>query len=150
MVVGLLITLNVAGVTLAHGSDGDAINESNNMYIEELKSLQEIKRLVDVSETSHTYSESSYTDVYFRPGFVTDIVLEPGEEILLTVGADTTNWTIERGISGEKKTKKNHVFVMPASGAQDTNIIITTDKRIYHINAKLAKNPDRIVSWKYN
>ena len=66
---------------------------------------------------------------------VCSIELQEGEEILNTHTGDSQRWNISFAYSGAGETLKPHVMVKPLSEAPlATNLIITTDKRVYDIH----------------
>jgi len=62
-----------------------------------------------------------------------DIELEPGETPRKVILGDGENWTWQGADSIEDGKTINHVVVQPKDSDIETNAIITTDRRTYHI-----------------
>lgn len=72
------------------------------------------------------------------PGFVTTIMLEPGEAISAITAGDTTRWQLETvegggGAAGESRT---FILLKPAKPECETNLVIITDRRVYQLDLK--------------
>jgi type IV secretory pathway VirB9-like protein len=63
---------------------------------------------------------------------VTDIELQPGEVVNEVKAGDSERWLIEPAVSGDV-TKTEHVVVKPREPNLGTSLIITTDRRTYHL-----------------
>lgn len=81
----------------------------------------------------YPYSASTIFQAYAAPGLVTDIVLEPGENLVAVASGDTARWVIGDTTSGAGETRQTHVLVKPYSAGLTTNLVITTDRRTYHV-----------------
>lgn len=67
------------------------------------------------------------------PGLVTDITLQPGENLVAVASGDTARWVIGDTTSGSGEGKQTHVLVKPFSAGLLTNLVITTERRAYHV-----------------
>jgi type IV secretion system protein VirB9 len=81
----------------------------------------------------YPYSEGTIFQVYATPGLVTDIALQPGENLVAVASGDTARWVIGDTTSGSGDGKQTHVLVKPFSAGLLTNLVITTDRRAYHV-----------------
>ncbi len=81
----------------------------------------------------YPFSEGTIFQVYAAPGLVTDIALQPGEGLVAVASGDTARWIIGDTTSGSGETKTTHVLVKPFSAGLMTNLVITTDRRAYHV-----------------
>lgn len=81
----------------------------------------------------YPYSEGTIYQVYAAPGLVTDIALQPGENLVAVASGDTARWVIGDTTSGSGEGKQTHVLVKPFSAGLLTNLVITTDRRAYHV-----------------
>jgi type IV secretion system protein VirB9 len=81
----------------------------------------------------YPYSEGTIFQVYAAPGLVTDIMLQPGESLVAVASGDTARWVIGDTTSGSGEAKQTHVLVKPFSAGLLTNLVITTDRRAYHV-----------------
>jgi type IV secretion system protein VirB9 len=81
----------------------------------------------------YPYSEGTIFQAYASPGLVTDITLQPGENLIAVASGDTARWVIGDTTSGSGETKQTHLLVKPFSAGLTTNLVITTDRRAYHV-----------------
>lgn len=81
----------------------------------------------------YSYAESAIFEGYVAPGLVTDLVLQPGEALIAVASGDTARWVIGDTTSGTGETKQAHVLVKPFTAGLVTNLVITTDRRAYHV-----------------
>jgi P-type conjugative transfer protein TrbG len=81
----------------------------------------------------YPYSEGTIFKAYAAPGLVTDIALQPGENLVAVASGDTARWVISDTTSGSGDGKQTHVLVKPFSAGLVTNLVITTDRRAYHV-----------------
>jgi type IV secretion system protein VirB9 len=86
-----------------------------------------------------TFGESQPT-IVCAPLRACDIELEPGEMVLDKPHAgDPVRWSIEPAISGVGATKTVHVIIKPREEGLDTNLVIPTDRRMYHLRIVSAQ-----------
>ncbi|HEX7853640.1 MAG TPA: P-type conjugative transfer protein TrbG [Sphingobium sp.] len=81
----------------------------------------------------YVWSDGALYQGYTAPGTVTDIELQPGEKLLAVASGDTARWTIGDTTSGSGDTQRTHVLVKPFAAGLSTNLVITTDRRSYHV-----------------
>lgn len=81
----------------------------------------------------YPFSEGAIFQAYAAPGLVTDIALQPGENLVAVASGDTARWVIGDTTSGSGETRQTHVLVKPFSAGLLTNLVITTDRRAYHV-----------------
>jgi type IV secretion system protein VirB9 len=72
----------------------------------------------------------SMPTVIGAPMQISDIELEPGETVNEILVGDNTRWLVESGVSGNGVT---HIFVKPLDAGLKTILVLTTDRRVYHI-----------------
>ena len=98
----------------------------------------------------YPYAEGLLYQVYAAPGRVTDIALEPGEALVAVASGDTVRWVIGDTSSGSGAGKRTHILVKPFASGLSTNLVITTERRSYHLaltsNGKTAM---AALSWTY-
>ena len=89
--------------------------------------------------------------VYTEPGRITDIALEPGEKLISIAGGDTQRWSISESQSGSEDMPTKHIFVKPQQEEISSNLVLTTDRRVYHIelNARAGVPYQAVVSWNF-
>lgn len=99
------------------------------------------------------YADGALYQVYARPGNVTDIALQEGEQLVgagPVAAGDTVRWMIGDTISGTGTNARVHILVKPVRADIATNLVINTDRRTYHL--ELRANPSvymASVSWSY-
>ena len=101
----------------------------------------------------YPYADGALYQVYTRPGQVTDIALQAGEQLVgpgPVAAGDTVRWLIGDTLSGIGATARVHILVKPIRADISTNLVINTDRRTYHL--ELRANPSvymASVSWTY-
>ena len=101
----------------------------------------------------YPFSSGALYQVYAAPGQVTDVALQPGEQLVgsgpVAVG-DTVRWIIGDTESGTAETKQVHILVKPTRPDLQTNLVINTDRRTYHLELNSTeKTYMASVSWQY-
>jgi len=81
----------------------------------------------------YPYSDGALYRLYAAPERVTDIALQPGETVTSVAAGDTVRWTVGDTTSGSGESKRTHILVKPFSAGLSTNLVITTDRRTYHL-----------------
>lgn len=98
----------------------------------------------------YPYSEGTLYRLFAAPEHVTDIALEPGEVLGAVAAGDTVRWVIGDTPSGAGETKRTHILVKPVRVGLATNLVITTDRRVYHLTlVSTARSPMMALSWRY-
>ena len=101
----------------------------------------------------YAWSEGGLYQVYAAPGRVTDLVLQPGEQLAgpgPVAAGDTTRWILGDTESGTGETRRVHVLVKPTAANLATNLVINTDRRTYYV--ELRADPTvymASVAWTY-
>lgn len=81
----------------------------------------------------YPYSEGALFRLFAAPKRVSDIALQPGETLIAVAAGDTVRWTVGDTTSGSGETKRTHLLVKPFAPGLSTNLVITTDRRVYHV-----------------
>lgn len=100
-----------------------------------------------------SYSPGALYQIYASPGQITDIALEPGEQLTgsgpLAAG-DTVRWIVGDTESGNGDTRRVHIMVKPTRPAIETNLVVNTDRRTYLIELRSReKSYMPSVAWFY-
>ena len=96
------------------------------------------------------FVDGAIYQVYAAPERVTDIVLQPGETLGAVASGDTARWVIGDTSSGTGADKRAHVLVKPFAVGLITNLVITTDRRTYHLALTSSAGPAMsALSWSY-
>ena len=98
----------------------------------------------------YPYAKGALYQLYAGINEVTDIALEPGEKLLSVSAGDTVRWVIGDTASGEGKAAIVHILLKPILPELETNLVIATDRRTYHLEARSSeKTYMASVSWTY-
>jgi len=98
----------------------------------------------------YPYREGVLYRLYAAPERVTDIALQPGEVLASVAAGDTVRWTVGDTTSGTGESKRVHILVKPFAAGLGTNLIITTDRRAYHLQMEsTAATAMAALSWTY-
>jgi type IV secretion system protein VirB9 len=96
------------------------------------------------------YERGALYAIQASPQRITDIALEPGESLLSVSAGDTTRWIVGDARSGTGPGSQAHVLVKPNAANLSTNLVIMTDRRVYHVELKSVSGPAMAaVSWRY-
>lgn len=100
-----------------------------------------------------SYSPGALYQIYAAPGQITDIALEPGEQLIGSgpvAAGDTVRWVVGDTESGSGDTRRVHIMVKPTRAAIETNLVLNTDRRTYLIELRSREKPYMpSVSWFY-
>ncbi|MBB4095677.1 P-type conjugative transfer protein TrbG [Ochrobactrum pecoris] len=101
----------------------------------------------------YPFSAGALYQVYAAPGQVTDIALQSGEALVGSgpvAAGDTVRWIIGDTESGSGTTKQVHILVKPTRPDLQTNLVINTNLRTYHLELRSTeKTYMASVSWQY-
>lgn len=98
----------------------------------------------------YPFADGVIYHVITAPERVTDIALQPGEALVAVASGDTVRWVIGDTTSGSGPERRTHVLVKPFSAGLSTNLVITTDRRTYHLAlSSLARTAMAALSWSY-
>ena len=98
----------------------------------------------------YPYAEGALYKVYTAPERVTDIALQAGETLVAVAAGDTVRWVIGDTTSGSGVDKRTHILVKPFAAGLSTNVVITTDRRSYHLSlTSTAGAAMAALSWTY-
>jgi type IV secretion system protein VirB9 len=99
----------------------------------------------------YPYTRGALYQVYTAPEQVTDIALQPGEELMSVSAGDTVRWVLGDTVSGRGDQAQVHILVKPIQAGLKTNLIITTSRRAYHLELHaFQKTYMAAVSWRYS
>jgi len=96
------------------------------------------------------FSDGVIYQVYTAPGAVTDIALQPAEKLVAVAAGDTVRWVIGDTTSGTGADKRTHILVKPFTSGLATNLVVTTDRRSYHLQLTATSHiAMAALSWTY-
>ena len=70
---------------------------------------------------------------------ITDISMEKGERVFTVQLGDSTRWLIDSAVSGSGAERTEHIVVKALDNGLKTSLIITTNRRTYHIALKSSQ-----------
>lgn len=101
----------------------------------------------------YPFTEGALYQVYASPNQVTDIGLQPGEQLEGSgpvAAGDTVRWKVGDTESGSGAGKRIHILVKPTSAGLFTNLVVNTDRRTYHLELHSDERTYMAsVSWTY-
>ncbi len=98
----------------------------------------------------YPFTEGALYQLYATPEQVSDIALQPGETLTAISAGDTVRWVVGDTTSGAGQAKQVHVLVKPFASGLKTNLVITTDRRSYHLQLQsTTETYIAAVSWSY-
>lgn len=101
----------------------------------------------------YPFAEGALYQVYTAPGQITDIGLQPGEQLVGTgpvAAGDTVRWIIGDTESGTGAGRQVHILVKPTRAGLQTNLVINTTSRTYHLELRSTERTYMAsVSWLY-
>jgi type IV secretion system protein VirB9 len=99
---------------------------------------------------NYPYTEGALYQVYAAVSQVTEIALQPGEKLVSFSSGDTLRWVVGDTTSGEGAGGRVHLLIKPVHPGLQTNGLITTDRRSYHVELhSTEKTYMASVSWTY-
>lgn len=110
----------------------------------DLKTLSKLD-LLDAKQVAGTAYKAGLVTFSYGSGIptvvcalleLTDLTFEKGESILSVQLGDSVRWNIESAISGSANDSVEHLIVKPLEAGLKTSMLITTDRRTYHIRLK--------------
>jgi len=98
----------------------------------------------------YPWTEGALYRLYTGPGEVSDIALQPGESLVSVASGDTARWIIGDTSSGSGATRRSHILVKPSAAGLKTNLVIATDRRVYHVELEsMARAAMASIAWTY-
>jgi type IV secretion system protein VirB9 len=98
----------------------------------------------------YAWTEGALYRLYTAPEQVTEIALQPGEGLVSVAAGDTARWVIGDTTSGAGAARRTHILVKPTASGLRTNLVITTDRRVYHVQLEsTARTAMASISWTY-
>ncbi len=104
---------------IAHANDAARVEPSDSNYLNAVQ--------------VYPYTEGALYQLYAAPGKVSDIALQAGEQLIAVSAGDTVRWVVGNTTSGNGVDEQVHIFVKPIGPGLHSNLVITTDRRTYHV-----------------
>ena len=96
------------------------------------------------------YETGRVFEIWTAPLRITTISLEQGETITNKAAGDTQRWMIGDTTSGSGATLQTHILVKPFKAGIATNMVVTTNRRVYLLSLRAAEGADAFnaaVTW---
>jgi type IV secretion system protein TrbG len=98
----------------------------------------------------YPWTEGALYRLYASPEKVSSIALQPGEELVDISAGDTVRWVVGDTASGRGTMRRVQVLIKPTLPDLQTNLIILTDRRTYHLELISTQQTYMAsVSWTY-
>lgn len=98
----------------------------------------------------YPWSEGAIYRLYTAPERVSEIALQPGETLISVAAGDTVRWVVGDTTSGSGPARRTHILVKPSAVGLRTNLVITTDRRLYRVEVASNARPFMsAISWSY-
>ena len=99
---------------------------------------------------TYAYVPGEVYEVIASPGHVTTLLLKPGEQLLAKVAGDTGQWMVGDTQAGSGDAAQTLVLVKPLKPDLQTNLVLSTDQRIYQIDLRSMNGVyHSAVQWTY-
>src|SRR3984893_9429755 len=98
----------------------------------------------------YPWTEGALYRLYASPEKVSTVALQPGEELTDVSTGDTVRWVVGDTVSGQGSARRVHLLVKPTLPDLQTNLVILTDRRTYHLELVSTRQSYMAsVSWTY-
>ena len=98
----------------------------------------------------YPFTKGALYRLYTAPSRVSDIALQEGEALLSVSAGDTLRWVVGDTKSGSGTREQVHILVKPTEPDLKTNLVITTDRRAYHLEmTSFEQTYMASISWRY-
>jgi P-type conjugative transfer protein TrbG len=92
----------------------------------------------------YAWVEGALYRLYTAPERVSEIALQPGESLI------SVRWVIGDTTSGGGAARRTHILVKPTAVGLRTNLVISTDRRVYHVELQSNSGTAMAsISWTY-
>lgn len=103
------------------------------------------------SMATYNYMPGAIYTVYTAPLKITDVVLGKGEKLISQAAGDTLRWQIAQTYSGEEGVNlRQHILIKPTKPNIENSVVLTTNKRTYHLLLKSTDTSSYMVSLKWS
>lgn len=136
---GLVVWGCLAGGALADGQRYQTLDDAAVAMAREFQAGKKAKPIrSDDGKVLFAFGQSMPT-LTCSPTRACDVEMQAGERVNDVILGDKANWTWGQSVSTEKGQQVQHVVIQPRDNLVETNAIITTDRRTYHIRLYAPK-----------
>jgi P-type conjugative transfer protein TrbG len=126
----LILTTLVMSTVKAQSSYPDAeLEKAFKLYVKAPKN----QHIITEGFAKFAYNQTQQPIVQTTPFQETVISLEAGEHFTNVTSGDPSRWSYAAAVSGAGELEQQHILVKPSEPRIATNMVITTDKRIYNL-----------------
>lgn len=122
---------------LSYGSN-PALEQAFAHYLKSGKA----PNILSKTNVNFAYSPDEAPIINTIPLHETVVSLEPGEKFSNISTGDPSRWSYAIATSGEGRLQQQNILIKPSSPSISTNMVITTNKRIYNLRLLSGSNPD--------
>lgn len=98
----------------------------------------------------YPFSQGALYRLYSAVNQVSDVALQPGEKLVSVSTGDTVRWIVGDTTSGDGSLAQVHILVKPIAADLSTNMVITTQRRTYHLELQSTETTYMSsLSWTY-
>ena len=98
----------------------------------------------------YDYLPGAIYELFAAPGFVSSIMLEPGEQLIDAAAGDTVRWIVGDATTGDSGQSRTILMVKPVEKGLRTNMVITTDARVYLLDLRSQRGAyNSAIAWNY-
>lgn len=123
--------------TFTYGSD-PALERAFEHYLKSGKA----PNIVNKGFVNFAYNADQQPVISTIPLQETVVSLESGEKFETISTGDPSRWSYSVALSGEGSRLQQNILIKPSAPGISTNMVITTNKRIYNLRLVSGANPD--------
>lgn len=99
----------------------------------------------------YDYMPVALFEIWCAPGYVSTVALKPGEKLISASAGDTVRWVLGETVTGKDGKAQTLLLLKPVRPDIATNLIVTTDQRVYLMEAKAVNGGvyNAAVTWNY-
>lgn len=121
------------------------VNAANQSALKEPETYGFIKAV-----QIYPFAQGTVYKLYAAPERISDIALQAGETLTSVAAGDTVRWIVGDTTSGSGTARRTHILVKPSAPALTTNLVITTNRRIYYLQLESTETTSMAaLSWTY-
>lgn len=143
----ILLLLTLFSVSLFAIEPASEFDEYSTREPEISKGYKKSKNNIN---TTYFYHENDSYRIITRAGYITTIILNPDENLIHAEVGDATRWSIQTYYTGTSKGMSPAVSIKPFIPELKTNLVLSTDKRLYNLMLEANMNAySPVVSFEY-
>jgi len=132
LLIALALNFSISAISYA----GQTYNDLEDAAVAQARAWQQGKKarpLMSSDGMVRFAFGQSMPKLTCSPTRACDMETQPGEKVIKVILGDSANWTWVGAESVERGVSVQHIVFQPRDNAVESNAIITTDRRTYHI-----------------